>query len=87
MPLKSEVVEAPFQQSSLDFIGEFKGNSSNGFKRIITAKDYFTSCVEAIPTKQKTDKIVMEFIEDKIITRLRIPTKITVDNAKAFSFK
>jgi hypothetical protein len=41
--------------------------------------------VEAIPTKKATDKVMIEFLEDKIITRFGVPTKITTDNAKAFS--
>ena len=47
--------------------------------------DYFTKWVEAIPTKATIEKVVMDFIEDKIITRFGIPLKITIDNAKAFS--
>jgi len=79
------VVEAPFQQWGLDFIGQFKDNSSNGYTWIITATDYFTKWVEAIPTKSATDKVVMDFLEDRIITRFGVPAKITTDNAKAFS--
>jgi transposase InsO family protein len=51
----------------------------------LTATDYFTKWVEAIPTKWATDKVVMDFLEDKIITRFGVPAKITTDNAKAFS--
>jgi transposase InsO family protein len=29
--------------------------------------------------------VVMDFLEDKIITRFSVPAKITIDNAKAFS--
>ena len=47
--------------------------------------EFFTRWVEAIPTKWETYKVVMEFLENKIITRFGIPTKITIDNAKAFS--
>ena len=47
--------------------------------------DYFTKWVEAIPTKAATEKIVMDFLEDKIITRFGVPAKITTNNAKAFS--
>ena len=85
LPLTPVVVLAPFQQWGLDFIGKFKDNSSNGFCWIITATDYFTKWVEAIPTKAATKKVVMDFIEDKIITKCGIPLKITTDNAKAFS--
>ena len=84
-PLQPVVVEAPFQQWGLDFIGKFKDNSSNGYSWILTTTDYFTKWVEAIPTKAATEKVVMDFLEDKIITRFGVPAKITTDNAKAFS--
>ena len=41
--------------------------------------------MEAIPTKNATYKVVMDFLEDKIINRFSAPTKITTDNAKSFS--
>jgi transposase InsO family protein len=85
LPLQPVVVEAPFQQWGLDFIGQFKDNSSNGYTWILTATDYFTKWVEAIPTKSTTDKVVMNFLEDKIITRFGVPARITTDNAKDFS--
>ena len=49
------------------------------------ATDYFTKWVDAIPTKAAAEKVVMDFLEDKIITRFGVPAKITTDNAKAFS--
>ena len=84
LPLQPVVVEAPFQQWGLDFIGNFKDNSSNGFSWIITATDYFTKWVEAISTKSANEKVVMDFLEDRIITRFGVPSKIVTDNAKAF---
>ena len=43
--------------------------------------------MEAIPTKKATDKVVMDFFENNIITRFGAPpAKITNDNAKAFSY-
>lgn len=78
------MVDAPFRQWGLDFIGEFKDNSSHGYKWILMATDYFTKWVEAIPTKKATNQVVMDFLEDKIITRFKVPTKIVTDNAKAF---
>lgn len=84
LPLQPIVIEAPFQHWGLDFIGKFKDNSSNGYSWIITATNYFTKWVEAIPTKTATEKVVMDFLEDRIITRFGVPTKITADNAKCF---
>jgi hypothetical protein len=51
LPLQPVVVEAPFQQWGLDFIGKFKDNSSNGYSWVITATYYFINWVESIPTK------------------------------------
>lgn len=51
----------------------------------MTPIDYLTKWVEAIPTKHVTEKLVMDFLEDKIITHFGVPTKITIDNAKDFS--
>jgi hypothetical protein len=85
LPLKPVVIEAPFQQWGLDFIGEFKENSSNGYRWVLTTTDYFTRWVEAIPTKKATKEVVMKFLEEKIITRFGVPAKITTDNAKYFS--
>ena len=39
------IIESPFRQCDLDFIGEFKENSSNGHKWILIATDYFTKWV------------------------------------------
>eukprot|EP00253_Pinus_taeda_P008783 PITA_08783 len=85
LPLQPVIVEAPFQHWGLDFIGKFHENSSNGYSWILTATDYFTKWVEAIPAKNATEKVIMDFIENNIITRFGVPAKITTDNAKAFS--
>jgi transposase InsO family protein len=79
------VIEAPFQQWGLDFIGEFKDISSNGYWWILIATDYFTIWVESISTKKATEEVVINFLEDRIITRFGVPSKITTDNAKAFN--
>lgn len=51
----------------------------------MTITDYFTKWVEAIPAKNATEKVIIDFIENNIITRFGVPAKITTDNAKAFS--
>jgi len=44
-----------------------------------------TYWVESIPTKKAIEEVVMNFLEERIITRFGVPSKITTDNAKAFS--
>lgn len=84
LPLQPVIVEAPFQQWGLDFIGKFKENSSNGFKWILTCTDYFTRWVEAVPLKGATTRAIIKFLEENILTRFGCPVKITTDNTKAF---
>eukprot|EP00253_Pinus_taeda_P007067 PITA_07067 len=55
LPLKLVEVNAPFQQWGLNFIGEIHPTSSAQHKWILTATDYFTKWIEAIPTRQATD--------------------------------
>lgn len=55
----------PLSIRGLDFIGEFKENSSHGHKWILTTTDYFTKWVEAIPIKTTTDQVVMDSLRTK----------------------
>jgi transposase InsO family protein len=41
--------------------------------------------VEAIPTNRETKEVVMNFLDERIITRFNVPSKTTTDNAKDFS--
>jgi hypothetical protein len=84
LPLVPVKTEAPFQQWGLDFIGEINPHSSAQHKWILTATDYFTKWVEAIPTKRATDSVVIDFLEDNILSRFGCPRKIVTDNAQAF---
>ena len=81
VPIKKE---APFQQWGLDFIGEINPHSSTQHRWILTATDYFTKWVEAIPTRKATDSVVIEFLEENILARFGCPRKIVTDNAQAF---
>jgi len=79
------VVEAPCQEWGVDFIGEFKDKSSNRYHWILIATNYFTRWVEAIPMKKETKEVVMNFLEERIITVFGTPANITTNNTKAFS--
>ena len=67
LPLNPITVEAPFQQWGLDFIGEINPNSSGQHKWILTATDYFTKWIEAIPTRRATENVIMNFLEENIL--------------------
>ena len=55
-----------------------------GYSWILTTTDYFTKWVEEIPTRKAVDAIVMDFLEDKIITRFGVPSRIITDNGPFF---
>jgi hypothetical protein len=47
-------------------------------------QDYFTKWIEAIPTRNATDKVIMEFLEGHIFSRFGCPKKLVTDNAQDF---
>ena len=73
LPLIPVKTKAPFQQWGLDFIGEIHPHSNAQQKWILTATDYFTKWVEAIPTRNATDLVVINFLEDNILSRFGCP--------------
>ena len=87
LSLQPIFVEAPFQQWGLDFIGEINPSSSGQHRWILTATDYFTKWIEAIPTKRVIDTVIIQFIEENILARFGCPRKIITDNAQAFKSK
>jgi len=52
-------ITAPFQKWDIDFIGEIHPSSSAQHKWILTTTDYFTKWIEAIPTRQATDSVII----------------------------
>ena len=87
LPLKSIAVNAPFQQWGLDFIREINPSSSGQHKWILTAIDFFTKCVEAIPTRNATYKVIIRSIQENILNRFGCPKNLLIDNAKYFKSK
>eukprot|EP00253_Pinus_taeda_P031142 PITA_31142 len=87
MPLVPIYVEAPFQQWGLDFIGEIHPPSSGQHRWILTATDYFTKWIEATPTRQANDSVIISFLENNILSIFGCPIKIITDNAQAFKSK
>jgi hypothetical protein len=84
LPLDPVIVEAPFQQWGLDFIGQFSQSSSVGHTWILVATDYFTQWVEAVPLKTSSSVAIIKFLEENILTRFGVPQKLTTDNASVF---
>jgi hypothetical protein len=87
LPLHPISVESPFQQWSLDFIGEIHPASSSKHKWILTATEYFTKWIEAIPSRTSTDSVIIKFLENHILSRFGCPRKINTDNVVAFRSK
>jgi transposase InsO family protein len=69
----------------LEFIGEIHPSSSGQHRWILTAIDYFTKWIEAIPTRSASHKVIIGFIED-IMERFGCPNRIITDNAASFKY-
>ena len=87
LPLHPIRVEAPFQQWGLDFIGEIHPSSSAQHKWILTATDFFTKWIEAIPYRNSNDSVIIKFLETNILSRFGCPRKIITNNVVAFKSK
>jgi len=84
LPLRPISTERPFQQWGLDFIGEIHPSSSGQHRWILTATDYFTKWIEAVPCRRANDSIIIQFLETNILSRFGCPEKIITDNYAAF---
>ena len=83
-PLNPVMIMEPFEQWGLDIIGEIKPNSSLQHKYILTATDYFTHWVEAIPLRKINEDEVISFLQDHIMTRFGVPVSLVFYNTKYF---
>ena len=84
-PLKPMMITEPFEQWGLDIIGEIKTNYSLQHKYILTTTDYFTRWFEAIPLCKINEDVVINFLQDHIMTRFGVPISLVFDNATYFS--
>lgn len=85
LPLRPVVIEAPFHQWGLDFIGPINPPSNQGHSYILTTTDYFNKWVEAKPMKKTSSEVVCEFFKEHILVRFRVLVKLIMDNASYFS--
>jgi hypothetical protein len=81
--LKPVTISGPFQQWGLNFIGEIHPASRGQHGWILTATDYFTKWIEAIPTRSASHMILINFLED-IMSKFGCPSRIVIDNATSF---
>jgi hypothetical protein len=51
---------------------------------ILTAAYYFTKWIEVVPTRRETDKVIISFLEENILSRFGCPEVIIIDNVVAF---
>jgi transposase len=82
-PLKPVMVSRPFQQWGLAIIGETHPTSSGQHNWNLTATDYFTKWIEAIPTRSLSHKIIISFLED-IMSIFGFPSRIVTNNVASF---
>ena len=71
----------------MDFIGEINTNSLGHHKWILTATNYFTKWIEAIPTRRATNAVIIDFPENNILARFGCTKRIVTDNAAGFKSK
>ena len=71
----------------MDFIGEVNPASSGKNKWILTTTNFFTNWVESIPTRNATDKVIINFIQENILSRFGCPRKLLSENAQDFKSK
>jgi hypothetical protein len=80
-PLQLIVVSRPFKQWALYIIGEITLSFSKQHRYILTTTNYFTEWAKAIPLTHVNKKVVIQFIEQQLITRFGVPFVLVFDNA------
>jgi hypothetical protein len=76
------VASRSFQQWGLYFIGEIHPSSGQHIW-ILTALDYFTKWIEAIPRRSASHKVVIGFLE-YIMEMFGCPNRIITNNVESF---
>ncbi|CAL2271820.1 unnamed protein product [Prunus armeniaca] len=73
----------PFHTWGLDLIVTIH-SPSDGYIWILTATEYFTKWVEAVPLRKATGAAIANFIREYIVCRFGIPYKIVTNNGTPF---
>ena len=85
MTVKTSNYIRTIRTMGIDIIGEINPNSSLQHKYILTTTDYFTRWVEAIPLRKVNEDVVMDFLQNHIMTRFGVRISLVFDNATYFS--
>jgi hypothetical protein len=84
MPLQPIVVEQPFSQWGLDFVGLINPKSSKGHVYILTTTNYFMKWPEVMALNKADVKELIKFLKDNILSRFGVLDKIFIDNGSIF---
>lgn len=85
MPLQPLIEVRPFSQWGLDFIGMINPPSSSQHKYILTTTNYCTRWSEEKALKSCTIEVVINFLEEYVVTRFRCPLAFVCDNGPAIT--
>ncbi|XP_059070436.1 uncharacterized protein LOC131860086 [Cryptomeria japonica] len=85
LPLRPIIIDEPFKQWGLDFIGPLSPTFSAGHTHILTATDYFMKWVEPILVRKTTSEVVCNFLKENILVRFGVPHKLVANDATNFS--
>ena len=84
-PLERVIISETFEQWGIDIIGKINPNSSLQHKYILTDTGYFTRWVEAIPLHKVNKDMIIDFLQENIMTRFGVQISPVFDNASYFS--
>jgi hypothetical protein len=84
VPLQPMVVSRPFEQWGLDIIGDITPSSSKQHIYILTSTDYFTKWAKYVPLTHVKEKVVIQFIQQHLITSFSMPSILVFNNVIYF---
>jgi hypothetical protein len=83
--LQLVAIEDPFEKLGLDIIGEINPHSSKQQAYIPTSTNYFTCYNETVPLTKVNNKVVINFLEQYIMTRFGVYNSLLFDNTTYIS--
>ena len=81
------LIDEPFKQWGINFIGPMNQMSSLGHIFILTTTNYFPKWVKATITKKENTQVICDFLMNHILVRFKVPANIVTANASYFSSK